>query len=187
MKTTLFTIFFLISFVSFGQNEVLSDKKLYEKAEAYTLALNSNEISDLPTEEDKLKMQNVKDITNYAFENAYKNYQLLIANYPSSEYFVIALYQSGEMELGMKKYDESKKSLSKIFEIESKWEYYKRKAKIYLAYIAAEEKDYKKALAYLKESEKYKKPSMSCRVENERDENLLKSIHEKCDKGLSGK
>lgn len=183
MKKTLFTIFFLISFVCFGQNEVLTDKQIFEIAEAYTLAYNSNEISDLPTEVDKIKMHNEKDITNYAFENAYINYQSVITNFPSSEYIVLAFFHIGEMQLGEKKYDESKKNLSRVFEIESDWNYYKRKAKLYLAYIAVEEKDYKNALVYLKEFEKYKKSQMSCGIEIQKDENLVKSLYEKCKDG----
>jgi hypothetical protein len=151
MKRTFFSILFLFSIVSFGQNEDYIENEIYKKANAYIIAWENNNRFELPSSQEREIMKNSNEIREYSIIKAYENFQLLTSNYPNSKRYFEYIYQKANIEFNTQRFDESKKSLNKIIE-ESKneWNDIDKNPYILLATIAVEEKQFAQGLDYLK-------------------------------------
>jgi hypothetical protein len=151
MKRTFFSILFLFSIVSFGQNEGYIENEIYKKANAYIIAWENNNRFELPSSQEREIMKNSNEIREYSIIKAYENFQLLTSNYPNSKRYFEYIYQKANIEFNTQRFDESKKSLNKIIE-ESKneWNDIDKNPYILLATIAVEEKQFAQGLDYLK-------------------------------------
>jgi hypothetical protein len=151
MKRIFFSILFLFSIVSFGQNENYFENEIYKKANAYLIAWENNNRFELPSSQEREIMKNSNEIREYSIIKAYENFQLLISNYPNSKRYFDYIYQKANIEFNTQRFDESKKSLNKIIE-ESKneWNDMDKNPYILLATIAVEEKQFAQGIDYLK-------------------------------------
>ena len=180
----LVNIILLVSLTTLGQSVSVDEKNLMEKADAYLVALNTNEAKDLPTDEDRLKVRGETDISLYSSLKAYETFNLLVEKYPSSEKFIYYLYYKSLSALEYENYAVAKDGFLKIVELNHiNWQYYTRKSYIFLAEIAVTEKDYISAQMYLERKSKKSLMGHEIRIE----ELQLKYLNEKITEGLKRK
>ena len=154
MKETFLTLSFIISLACFGQVEKsCQDEILYEKGMAIKEIVYNDSLYF--SHSSKEKKAEAKRTAEMASKKALIYFDQLIAEFPKSQFLILALYEKGILENNLGNDKIAKDYFIKVvnFEILGK-EYYKAKSLIILASMAIQEKDFKQAMIYLNERKK---------------------------------
>lgn len=200
MKTKSLFFFFLLSFVTFGQNTVTNqDEILFERTSAIEslsgeLCLGCRGNKTELNKKDSLRIEYGTKLEIQICEIAIENYAKLIDSFPKSKFVFKALMRKADNELYLKEYSEAKNTYEKILksaELNPSSEnfydvqeaYFKNSSALNLAEIYILEKNYAKAIIYLNESEKYKVKYICGNGYIKRSENL-KRLYSICETEL---
>ena len=129
---------------------------------------------------DSIKSKSANKIVDQLQEQAIYQYNLLLKEFPNSEFSLDALYQKAEAQYSLGLNADAKENFLKVISINPK----KGKSLLKLAYLELAEKNYSKALKFVEER-RIINSLFLCGVEQEVEMSQLKFIEDKCKIGHS--
>jgi outer membrane protein assembly factor BamD (BamD/ComL family) len=164
MKSAFLTLLILLFCIK-AKSQEISEEELSEKATSSIEMYNA-----MYALGDKLG-------ENEARITAYETLSVLVDKFPNSKDYPYYLFSKASMTFNG---NEAKMYFNEIIRINKA---YVRESYISLAFLAVEEKDFKKASMYLEEIDRLK-PNYSCGTAYVEDLNKLKKLRELCNAGL---
>lgn len=186
MKKSAVIVFLLFSILFYGQeNKSIEDKIIYEKGMAVNYLLYEDyyffEKLNAPNLEEK---KQAKETYKFIASKALSYFNELILYYPDSDYYLLALFEKGKLELNLENKKVAKEVFLKVLNSETtKWKYCINESLLLLAALAIEEKNYEEAKKYL-DLRKKNGLNFFCGVEREITETKMKNMYEKIQEGL---
>lgn len=152
MNKLLVILFLLITNFIFGQeSKCIEDKILYEKGMAIIDLLHEDYyFSENLSSSNSERKKQTEETYNFIASQALVYLNKLISNYPNSEYYLLALFEKGILEMNLDNKKVAKEAFLKIVDSGTKkWKYYTNKSLLFLTALAIEYESYEEAQKYL--------------------------------------
>lgn len=162
MKTTLLVLFTSLSVSVIAQVDTAVEARvLFQKTYELTMAIYLDDFSMmLNSEGNECQKEAAEKLVDALYREAQSNYFYLIKTYPRTKYACEALYETAVISLHFDEDSAAKSALLEVVHFEGGASSTKNEAYMKLARIAMDEKDFKLALNYLEESQKYPNPTL---------------------------
>ena len=185
MKGKLLYALLFISFNIFSQNEKNEAEILYSKGITIYDTVFGEDFYGLTSGKNSIEVEaKIEEIRKLFLNNSLEYFNQITNEFPESKFYVLALFEKGNIENVLKKRTESKANFEKLINLKTKdWSYYRNKSLLILAEFEIEDKNYSKAKKYIDER-KQNNLNFLCGNESELTENQLRNLSEKCEIGL---
>lgn len=182
-------LFLLITNLFFGQeSKSMEDKILYEKGQAIIALLHEDYyfFESLNSTNSERKKQ-TEETYNFITSQALVYLNKLILDYPDSEYYLLALFEKGKLEMNLDNKKVAKVAFLEIVNSGTKeWKYYTNKSLLFLTALAIEDESYQEAQKYL-DLRKENGLNFFCGVERDVTESQIKNMYDEIQEGLKKK